>query len=103
MIRYIIILVVAILVLSYFGFSIKDLVQNPNTQSNFAYVWHGVVYVWYGYLAKPANYLWNEIFLKIIWRPAIENFLRMNANQPTTIDEIASSTLRVRPPQAIPM
>ena len=103
MIRYIILAVVAILVLSYFGFSIQDLIQNPNTQSNFAYVWRGVTNVWNNYLAKPAAYLWNEIFLKLIWTAAIDNLTRMKNGQPTVIDEAASSTLHINPPAPIPL
>ena len=80
MIKYILIIVVALLALSYFGFNLQALIQSPTTQSNFSYVATAMTTFWNNYLKRPATYVWNEIFVKLIWGPAIENMLRVSTS-----------------------
>ncbi len=70
-IKWIVIIVVALLILSYFGFSLRELIDRPTTQDNFSYVATTTVTVWDKYLKVPAAYAWNNIFLDLIWDPAI--------------------------------
>jgi cell division protein FtsB len=72
LIRTIVLVVIALLILSYFGFNLRNLVDSPNTQDNFNVAISFVIDVWNDYLKTPAMYLWNDIFLKLIWKPAIE-------------------------------
>lgn len=72
LIRTIVIVVIALLVLSYFGFNLRELVDSPNTQENFDTAVSFIVDIWNNYLKKPVLYVWNDIFLKLIWNPAIE-------------------------------
>lgn len=67
LIRTILIILIAILALSYFGIDIKGLVEAPRTQQNVGYVTGWVMYVWTNYLEKPYDYLWNDIFVGRIW------------------------------------
>ena len=39
MVRFIILVIILILALSYFGISIRDVATSPTGQENFAYVW----------------------------------------------------------------
>jgi hypothetical protein len=71
--------------LSYYGFSLRTLVQAPATQDNFTYVATTTISVWDKYLRKPATYLWNDIFLNLIWEPAIDNLTKIKNGQPTNI------------------
>lgn len=73
MIKWIIIIVIALVGLGYLGFDVRKAIDSPTTQSNLDYAKEVVVYVWTKYLGKPAKYLWNEIFIKLIWAPAINN------------------------------
>ena len=66
-VRTILIIIIAILVLSYLGIDLKAIVDAPGTQNNLNYVWGGVSYVWTNYLARPFNYLWYDIFVDKIW------------------------------------
>lgn len=43
MLKLIILIVIAILVLSFFGISLHSLITAPATQANFAYLWHLVL------------------------------------------------------------
>ena len=67
LVRTILIIIVAILIISYFGIDIKGLVEAPGTQNNIGYVVGWVMYVWTNYLEKPYNYLWHDIFVDKIW------------------------------------
>ena len=79
-VKLIIIIVIALLILSYYGFNLRATVESPTTQSNFSYAWSGVANIWNTYLAKPAAYLWN-IFVNDIWSPSLNDINRINDNQ----------------------
>ncbi|MEY2664563.1 MAG: hypothetical protein RIT04_371 [Candidatus Parcubacteria bacterium] len=71
-VKIIIILVIALLVLSYYGFDLRKTVESPTTHSNFSYVTEFVSGVWNTFLKTPVMYVWNEIFLKYIWATALD-------------------------------
>ena len=76
----IILVIVAILILSYFGFNIKDIAESPTSQSNFSYVWNFISYVWNTYLVTPASYVWNVIIVGIFWEHLLLPTLHMLEN-----------------------
>ena len=63
----------------------RTLVNQPVTQDNFTYVATSTVSFWDRYLEQPAGYLWNNIFVNLIWDPAIYSLEQMKAGQPTNI------------------
>jgi hypothetical protein len=73
LVKMIIVIVVALLILSYFGLNLRNIANAPTTQDNFGYVWGIVTDIWNNYLAKPATYVWNEIIIKYIWEPIMNN------------------------------
>ncbi|MFH0846140.1 MAG: hypothetical protein V1851_01930 [Patescibacteria group bacterium] len=77
LVNWIIIIIIAIIVLSYFGFDIRAIIEDDNTQNNVGYVWGGVVYVWETYLSGPFDYLWNDIFIDLIWDTFIDAMQRI--------------------------
>ena len=84
-IKWVIIIVIALLALSYYGFSLRNLVNSPVTQDNFQYVATSSVSVWDKYLKQPATYLYKDVFINLIWTPAIDNLTKMKNNQPTNL------------------
>jgi len=46
MIKLIILIVIGVLVLSFFGITIQSIVQSPVGQANFAYIWSAIVMGW---------------------------------------------------------
>jgi len=84
-IKWIIILVVILLVMSYYGISLRSLVNNPVTQDNIGYVATSSVSIWDQYLKQPASYLYNQVFISLIWNPAIDNLTKMKDGQPTNV------------------
>lgn len=98
-IRTIIIIVIALLILSYFGLNIRDIVNSPAGKDNFTYTQEVMIKVWNNYLKKPVTYLWNDIFLDLIWEPAIENLKKLRDGEPHDIQADAPT---IPQPQMIP-
>ena len=84
-IKWVIIIVVALLILSYYGFSLRDLANSPTTQDNFGYVATTTVSFWDKYLQQPATYLYEDVFINLIWTPAIDNLTMIKNSQPTNV------------------
>jgi hypothetical protein len=78
LVKMIVLIIVALLILSYFGISLRHLASQPTTQDNFSFVTTTTIDFWNKYLAKPAGYLWHEIFLNIIWEPAINRLKHLD-------------------------
>lgn len=79
-VRTIIIIVIALLVISYFGINLRQVATSPTSESNFSYVWGGVVYVWDNYLEVPVTDAYH-FFITYIWDPSIADIERINAGQ----------------------
>ncbi|MDQ5922472.1 MAG: hypothetical protein QG644_180 [Patescibacteria group bacterium] len=60
----IILSIILILVLSYFGFDLRSLIESPKVQENFDYVGGVANNVWNKFLKKPTLYIWNNIIVK---------------------------------------
>lgn len=67
-IKWIIIIIIALIILGYFGFDIRRAIEAPTTQANFTYVQKIVWNVWNTYLKGIVMYLWNEVILKLFHR-----------------------------------
>jgi hypothetical protein len=84
--------VIVILVLSYFKISVRSVVESPEAQENISYVGGGTRNLWNDYLQKPAEYLWNDIFVDIFWKSFVNNMERIRDGKPTDF-ELAAPTL----------
>ena len=82
----VILFVIILVILGYFDISVKSVVEKPETQENLNYVRGGVMGIWDKYLAKPASYLWNDVWLPYFWRPFIDNMGRIRDKMPTDYD-----------------
>ena len=83
MIKWIVILIILILVLSYFGISIQSVVNSHAGQGNFSYVWNGTVFIWNQYLSGPTNWLWENLG-SALWNAFVQgvNNIKHNNNTP---------------------
>jgi len=63
-IRFILLILVAVILLSYFGFDLRSIVEDEQTQSNFAFVGEWVGVVW-DFIRTPALYVWD--FITDVW------------------------------------
>ena len=64
-IKIIVLIIVGLLILSYFKIDLRGLVDSNSTQSNFGYVWSFIEQIWYTYIKTPIIFLLNW-FLSII-------------------------------------
>lgn len=75
-IKWIIIIVVALIILGYYGFDIRKAIEAPTTQNNLTYVQQIVANIWNHYLKAPVTYIWNEFFIHFIWNPLMDHMKR---------------------------
>ena len=68
LIKAIIVIIIALIVLGYFGFNIKDIVNGPTVQANLNAAWSFVLNIWNNYLAGPFNYIWNNFVVEVLWK-----------------------------------
>lgn len=82
LIKFIILIVILIIVLSYFNIDIRGIIETPQTQENLSYVWGVVIFVWTEYLSSPVLYFWNNIFIDLLWESFVSNLERIKAGEP---------------------
>ncbi len=64
-IQIVVIIIVAVLILSYFGFNIEDAVESEAAQENFSYLGRLFVALWDNFLSIPVLWLYNNILIPI--------------------------------------
>ena len=82
----IIVIIIAIIVLSYFGFDLQAIVESPETQGNLGYVWGLATLLWTDYLMQPVLYFWNNIFINLLWETFVSNLERIRDGEPTNFE-----------------
>ena len=95
MIKYIILSIILIIVVSFFGYDLKAIIEDPTTQNNLSYAWSGVTHVWVNYLKAPVSYLWNNIFIGILWEAFIHNLSRVDAGAPTELQSAGARLIDI--------
>jgi hypothetical protein len=80
---------ILILVLSYYKISIKSVVESPEAKSNIQYVGGKSRNVWDDYLKKPADYIWNKVFIDLFWKSFVNNMERIRDGKPTELEQSA--------------
>ena len=95
-IKWIIIIVVGIILASYFfDFSVQDAIENEQTQSNFGYIRENLEYFYNTYLRASVEYLWNDIFIDLLWNTFVENLQAIQNGEPTVFDQAAQSQIDI--------
>ncbi|HEU0080428.1 MAG TPA: hypothetical protein VFQ72_00165 [Candidatus Paceibacterota bacterium] len=89
MVKYIILALVAIIVLSFFGYDLRAIIEAPQTQSNLHYAYGGIETVWNA-VKGPIIYFYDKIFIGILWKAFIHNLGRIDAGAPTELENAAT-------------
>ena len=64
-IKAIIVIVIALVVLGYFGFNVAEIVKKPIVKNNLEFAYNGAKLVWTNYLAGPASGLWDHMMASV--------------------------------------
>ena len=70
-IKLVIILIIVLIVLGYFGFNIQQIIQSPSVSNNLGYAWGLAVTVWNKVLVVPATFVWNKIVIGMFWNTLV--------------------------------
>lgn len=66
-IKTIILIVIALIVLGYFGYNLRDIISSPVVRDNLSYAWDLAIKLWNNFLAAPALWIWNNIIIDLVW------------------------------------
>jgi len=70
-IKTVIIIVIALIVLGYFGFDVENIIKSEKVQKNLNYIWDMVSNVWNLYLATPFMFVWDKFFVGVVWKTIV--------------------------------
>lgn len=87
-IRWIIIIAIALVLASYFfDFSVQDAVEDEQTQSNFSYISTNVRQFWDNHLSTTAHYLWDDVFIDLLWDSFTANLEHLKEGENTIFED----------------
>ncbi|MFA5763941.1 MAG: hypothetical protein WC915_03950 [archaeon] len=69
-IQTILIIVIVLVILGYFGFNIESILQSSTVKTNLAWLWDILVTIW-SYVSVPILYLWN--LAVSLWNAGLAN------------------------------
>lgn len=61
LVKMIIVIIIAIAIISWYGVDIKEFFTSPQAQKNFGYIWNFITGIWNDYLSGPLHKLWGII------------------------------------------
>jgi len=70
-IKLIIILVIMLIVLGYFGFNVEKIIKSPMVSGNLNYVWDLTLDFWNNFLKGPIVFIWDKIIVEMFWNNLI--------------------------------
>ena len=72
----IVIILVALILLAYFGLNLKSIVSGEIFQDNWNFLKSLTLDIWSKYLKGPVMYVWETIFIPYVWNPIIDNITK---------------------------
>ncbi len=91
LIGIIVIIILAIITLSYFNIDLKTVVEKPETQKNLTYAAEQSASLWNTHLKEPVTSVWKAI-TGVVWKTFVESMQQpakpIETTTPATIPEI---------------
>ncbi len=75
LLKMIILIIIGLVALGYFGFDLAEIIKKPGVQNNLTYVWDFIVKIYNSYLKTAFVFIWNEIFVDIFWEMILRPIL----------------------------
>lgn len=60
-IKAIVLIVILLIILGYFGYNVEEIINSPIVQKNLDYAWNFTKFVWTNYLETFFEFVWNKI------------------------------------------
>lgn len=76
----IVLIVIALIVLGFFGYNIRNIINQPTVQDNLNYVWDFVKDIWNRFLVGPATFIWDKLVVGIVWNGLVNLINQTQAN-----------------------
>src|SRR3989344_1013650 len=88
-IKLVLLIVIFILIISYFNIDLRAIVESPQTEQNISYVKELAINIWNAwlkplwdnYLSKPVLYFWQNIFIEILWKSFMQGLDALQSGQ----------------------
>ncbi|MDQ5883515.1 MAG: hypothetical protein QG654_429 [Patescibacteria group bacterium] len=97
--KTLVVVILTLVCLGMFGINVEeDVAGNEDVRDNVSYVWTGAINFWDRYLAGPADYIWNEVLVGLIWESFIINMQALRNGEAATNFELQGDL----PYQSIP-
>lgn len=85
MLKLLVVIILILVGLGLMGVSVEhDVVENTQVQENVSYVSVGATSFWNRYLAEPAEWLWQELIVGILWETFARNMGRLRDGETPT-------------------
>ena len=65
-IKWIILIIIALIILGYYGFDVRRAIDAPTTQSNLNWFKETCLWIWDNVLRWPATFVWENILWPLI-------------------------------------
>lgn len=65
-VKIILIIVIALIIVGYFGLDVQEILASPVVQKNLTYAWDLAKNVWNNYLSNPATWVWEHV-VGVLW------------------------------------
>lgn len=73
LVRGIILIIIALLLLAYFGFNLRSIVSSPTFVDNWDFLKTLCLNIWNNYLKAPSGFIWDKVFIPYVWEPVVNN------------------------------
>ncbi len=64
--QIILIIVIAVIALGYFGIKLTDILASPIVRENLEFLWNTAREIWNSFLSEPAHWIWEHI-IRFLW------------------------------------
>ncbi len=65
-IKLILLIIIALIVLGFFGYNLENIVNSPDVKGNLSYVWKLLVKLWH-LLLTPLSWVWDNVVITLVW------------------------------------
>ncbi len=85
LVQLIVILVIVLIVLGYFGFNLPAIIQSPGVQTNLHYAWDLAVLAWNNVIIGGIDFVWNHVVMGLLWHNIVAGIDKLESSHSSAI------------------